>query len=134
MDAATRSKVRQRAGQRCEYCRIPDAALDLPFHVDHIIASVHQQNDDPTNLAWACPRCNLGKGPNLATIDHATGSRVDVFNPRTMNWSDHFEIRDGAIVGLSPCGRGTAKLLGLNSEQRVEHRRVLIAGGEYHVD
>jgi hypothetical protein len=99
MDAATRSIVRQRAGQRCEYCRIPDAALDLPFHVDHIVASVHQRNDDPPNLAWACPRCNLGKGPNLATIDPVTGTRVGVFNPRLMVWSEHFELRESEIVG-----------------------------------
>ena len=59
MDAATRDMVRQRAGGRCEYCHFPDHALDLPFHVEHIVAVVHRPDDEPMNLAWACPRCNV---------------------------------------------------------------------------
>lgn len=26
-----------RAGGGCEYCQLPEAASDLPFHIDHII-------------------------------------------------------------------------------------------------
>jgi 5-methylcytosine-specific restriction endonuclease McrA len=88
MDARTRNLVRQRAGERCEYCHIPDRGSELPFHVEHIVASVHQRNDDPSNLAWACPRCNLHKGTNLTTIDPFTGERADVFNPRTDVWEE----------------------------------------------
>ena len=33
MHAATRELIRQRARQQCEYCRFPDHALELPFHV-----------------------------------------------------------------------------------------------------
>jgi len=134
MDAATREFVRQRAARRCEYCHIPDHALDLPFHVEHIVAVVHRPDDDPMNLAWACPRCNLRKGPNLSTIDPSTGDRVDLFDPRTMRWEEHFAVRNGHVVGLTPRGRGTVRLLAMNHEQRLQHRQYLIAQGEFDVD
>lgn len=134
MDAETRNLVRQRAKQRCEYCHIPDAALDLPFHVEHVIATVHRVDDSLSNLAWSCRRCNLHKGPNLATIDSETNQQVDLFNPRTMNWRDHFQIHDAAILGLSALGRGTARLLDMNNEHRLNHRRQLIEQGEFHLD
>ena len=34
MDETTRNLVRQRAGQRCEYCRVPEEAYRLSFHVE----------------------------------------------------------------------------------------------------
>ena len=132
MDAATRELVRQRAIHRCEYCYFPDRALDLPFHVEHIVANVHQLDDSVTNLAWACPRCNLKKGPNLTTIDSETETRVDLFNPRTMKWEEHFAILDAVVVGTTPCGRGTVLLLDMNNETRLAHRQKLIEQDEFH--
>jgi hypothetical protein len=131
MDAATRDEVRQRANERCEYCRFPDHALDLPFHVEHIVASSHGGRDNLSNLAWACARCNLRKGPNLATIDPDTGEQVTLFHPRTMSWSEHFELQDGWIGGLSAIGRGTARLLDMNAARRLAHRKELIEQGEF---
>jgi hypothetical protein len=134
MDAATRDLVRQRADRRCEYCHFPDLALGLPFHVEHIVASVHRSDDSPANLAWACPRCNLRKGPNLTTIDPQTDQQVGLFNPRTMAWTDHFVIRDAVVIGITPCGRGTVRLFDMNSETRVQHRRELIEQGDFSVE
>ena len=134
MAVATREMVRQRAGGRCEYCHFPDDALNLPFHLDHIVATVHRLDDSLENLAWACPRCNLGKGTNLTTVDPATDRLVELFNPRRMNWNEHFELQNGQIVGLTPNGRGTARLLNMNDEQRVQHRRMLIEFGEFRTD
>jgi HNH endonuclease len=118
-----------RAQSRCEYCQFPDAAIELPFHVEHVIASIHRRVDEVTNLAWACPRCNLKKGPNLTTVDPETNAMVKVFNPRKLTWSTHFEIRAGIVIGRTPCGRGTVRLLGMNDEHRLAHRRALIAQG-----
>ena len=134
MDAATRDMARQRAGGRCEYCHFPAHALDLPFHVEHIVATVHRPDDHEANLAWACPRCNLRKGPNLSTINIDTGELVELFNPRTMQWSDHFELQGGMIVGKTPCGEGTARLLNMNHPQRLQHRRQLIEQGEFQLE
>jgi hypothetical protein len=131
MDAETREFVQARAGGRCEYCHSPDYAHDLPFHVEHIIANVHRIDDSKLNLAWACPRCNLRKGTNLSTVDIDTGGVVGLFNPRTMTWRDHFDIQDGTIRGRTACGRGTARLLDMNNEHRVQQRLLLISLGEF---
>lgn len=36
MDAATRTLVRQRADNRCEYCLLRQEHCDLTHHVEHI--------------------------------------------------------------------------------------------------
>jgi hypothetical protein len=41
MDKRLRQRVRERAGNRCEYCRVPQTADSLPFQLDHIVAAVH---------------------------------------------------------------------------------------------
>ena len=123
MDARTRQLVQDRAGGRCEFCGMPEKAYPISFHVEHIVASVHQHIDDPDNLAWACPPCNAHKGPNLATIDPESGQQANLFNPRVDRWEDHFVMTEGVISGLTPVGRGTLQLLKMNRIQRVELRR-----------
>jgi hypothetical protein len=98
----------------------------LPFHVEHIVAKQHGGSDDETNLAWSCDRCNAYKGPNLSSIDPVSGNVIGLFHPRRDTWQDHFAIREGEIVGLSPVGRATVRLLQLNARRRVELRRELI--------
>ena len=125
MDATTRELVRKRAANRCEYCHLPQEATPfIPFHIEHIIAKQHvgETHDDPSGLAYACDRCNAFKGPNLSTIDPQTDGRVDLFNPRTDEWSEHFAISAGMVVGLTPIGRATARLLNMNDLRRVELR------------
>lgn len=130
MDAALRHLVRERAGNRCEYCRLPQESYDLTFHVEHIVANQHQQDDGPSNLALACDRCNLHKGTNLVTIDRETGGQVALFNPRTDPWNEHFRFDGAKIVGLTPIGRATVRLLHMNSERRLLLRKRLCAAGE----
>lgn len=83
MDPALRERVRTRAGQRCEYCRLHQRyAPFVSFHIEHIVPRQHGGSDDPSNLALACHRCNLHKGPNLTGIDPESGQVVQLFNPR----------------------------------------------------
>jgi len=131
MDARTRRLVRQRAEEICEYCHFPDYADNIPFHVEHIVASSHQRNDALENLAWSCSACNLNKGPNLATIDPDTGQQVDLFHPRRQVWAKHFTMSDAIVVALTPSGRGTARLLKMNDPHRVAFRRELIVSGQF---
>jgi len=134
MDARTRELVRQRAGQRCEYCHLRESAVPyLIFHVDHIVAKQHldEASDDPLSLAWACSECNYHKGPNLASIDPQTKDQVGLFNPRLDDWHFHFTVEDDRIVGLTPAGRATARLLNMNEPRLVRLRRELINAGEF---
>ena len=122
--AATRRLVRDRAGGRCEYCRTHQA--DEPFiayQMEHVIPRQHGGSDDEANLALACPHCNLHKGPNLTGIDPTTGAIEPLFHPRRQVWEDHFEARHPQVVGLTPPGRATVRVLAINDEARVELRR-----------
>ena len=123
MDAQVRDLVRRRAGEGCEYRHLPQAAVPFAtFHIEHIIARQHGGGDDPSNLALACDRCNLHKGPNLAAIDPETGSVAILFHPRRDSWKEHFRWADAEIVGQTPSGRATVQLLQMNSKRRVQLR------------
>ena len=134
MDEAIKEIVRQRAGGCCEYCRLPQDAYDLTFHIEHVVATQHLQDDSLSNLALACDRCNLHKGTNLSTIDPDTKERVEVFHPRVDRWSDHFMLVGPDIVGLSAKGRGTVRLLKMNAERRLLLRARLIDEGRFRTD
>ncbi|MEX2309894.1 MAG: HNH endonuclease [Pirellulales bacterium] len=128
MDEAIRQFVRQRAGQRCEYCRIPQDALPWArFHIEHIRARQHGGSDDAENLALACRRCNARKGPNLSSVDPDTDELRPLFNPRADTWSEHFTLVEHRIVGLTDLGRATATLLDMNDPERVQLRAELAA-------
>jgi hypothetical protein len=92
------------------------------FHVEHIIARQHGGSDDLSNLALACDRCNLHKGPNLAAIDPQTGSVAILFHPRRDSWNEHFRWANAEIVGQTPSGRATVQLLHMNSKRRLQLR------------
>ncbi|MBA4107758.1 MAG: HNH endonuclease [Pirellula sp.] len=125
-----RDFVRTRADGRCEYCRLPETADEWPFHLEHIVSRQHGGDSEPENLCWACSRCNLNKGPNLGSIDPTSGDSVLLFHPRRQIWADHFQYGDGRIVGTTPIGRATARLLGMNTSSRIELRRRLSELGE----
>lgn len=127
--------MRRRAAARCEYCRLPEAADEWPFHVDHIVGRVHGGNDHVGNLAWSCTQCNVHKGSNFASIDPESGARVDLFNPRRDVWGEHFWVDgEGMLVGRTPSGRATVRLLDMNGSPQLALRRELIHLGEYLVD
>jgi len=125
MDAATRNLVRHRAAGRCEYCRLLESAHALPFHIEHIVARQHGGGDSPDNLALACDRCNLYKGPNLSAIDPVDGRIAHLFHPRNDSWDDHFRRRGAYIDGTTPSGRATVQLLRMNAPARLHLREQL---------
>ena len=132
MSPELRQQARERAGGRCEYCRLPDRIeLAGPFHLEHVIARQHRGTDDLSNLAWACSRCNRHKGTNLSGVDPDSRKVVSLFNPRRERGEEHFELDRAIIRGRSPGGRATAQLLQMNAERRVELRSELISQGSW---
>jgi HNH endonuclease len=122
-----RDLVRQRAAFRCEYCLLGEGDSPVAHHLEHIIAKQHGGSGDPENLALACQRCNLFKGPNLTGVDPVTERIVPLFHPRRDRWSDHFTEENGIIDGLTAIGRATAKVMAMNDPRRVELRRQIQA-------
>ncbi|HEX7359087.1 MAG TPA: HNH endonuclease signature motif containing protein [Bryobacteraceae bacterium] len=109
--------VRERAGGRCEYCRLPQFAFPLRFQIDHIVAEQHHGETVPENLALACPHCNRYKGPNLAGRDPVSGAVVRLFHPRTDRWTEHFQFEKARIAGKTPVGRATVQVLAMNAAE-----------------
>ena len=130
MDGSVAELVRQRAGHRCEYCRLPQHASSLRFHIEHILPKQHGGSDDTANLALACPECNHYKGPNLTGIDPDTGKVTPLFHPRDDRWEEHFTRNGARLVGKTATGRTTVWLLDMNSRERLRLREMLLRLGE----
>lgn len=132
IDESTRQKVRDRASDRCEYCRLQQKhEPTVPLHLDHIIAIKHQGLSDLENLALACGVCNRAKGTNVAGIDPDSGEITRLFHPRKDYWSEHFTQVGELILGTTAIGRTTVWVLQMNCEQRTQLRSILIKLGEW---
>ena len=84
------------------------------------------------NLCLCCIRCNLKKGPNIASIDPETDLVVGLYHPRRHSWQEHFVISaEGIIQGLTAETRSTVQLLDMNDEDRVRLRVLLLRRGRY---
>ena len=116
--------VRQRAGDRCEYCLIAQADDLLTQQLEHVMARQHGGDDAAETLALACEPCNGLKGPNLCATDPDTGLVARVFHPRRQDWAEHFRLSGGVVAGRTAVGRATSTLLHMNRRGRVLLRRL----------
>jgi len=129
MNEQLRGQVRQRAGDRCEYCRLPQSGTVLPHEADHIRSQKHAGPSTLENLCWACAWCNSFKGTDIAAYPPGSDQMAPLFNPRSESWDDHFAW-DGAVLrGKTPIGSATIELLRINQAERVEHRRLVMQRG-----
>lgn len=128
--AATVRLVHERAHYCCEYCQTCQDVIGQPMHVEHIDPD---GGDNPDNLCLSCASCNLSKSVATAAVDPDTGKTVNLFNPRTQVWIEHFLwLDDGQIVqGLTPNGRATVIRMRMNLDRIVLARRVWIRGGAH---
>ncbi len=135
MKRSLRRFIRERAGQRCEYCHLPDNAAPVAtFHVDHVVAKQHGGPDTPDNRCWSCHRCNLHKGPNLSGRDPLTGNIVRLFDPRRQLWKRHFEWHGALLVGRTQTGRVTIAVLNINDPWHLGLRQTLMDTGKWPED
>ncbi len=119
----TRTEVRKRAGNACEYCHLhQDNSPLAALHVEHIIPRIHGGEDDLDNLALACIDCNLHKGTNLTGIDPQTSLITQLFHPRRQVWADHFVWLGIYLTGRTAIGRTTIRVLKINSDDQLALR------------
>ena len=117
--AETTRRVIARANGRCEYCLMHQSLQGATFHIEHIDPRSLGGTDDESNLALACPSCNLGKSNRHAAPDPDSTRVAVLFHPRTDRWADHFR-RDGyRVLGLTPSGRATVAALAFNAPRRL---------------
>jgi hypothetical protein len=131
MDRALMRLVRQRAGDACEYCGLPQRLSSAPFEIDHVIAEKHGGLTHEANLALSCFYCNRYKGPNIAGIDPTSGRVVRLYHPRTDRWGRHFRWDGVTLVGRTARARATIAVLELNHPDIVAVRIALMKEGAF---
>lgn len=124
--------VRDRAGDACEYCLLPQDSQEATFHIDHVDPRTRGGKTSFDNLALACVSCSLRKAARQRGRDPRSGKLVTLFNPRVDGWAGHFTITKGLrINGRTPTGRATMEALAMNRETIVAIRKVLTELGRY---
>jgi hypothetical protein len=132
MDEILIRAARARAGDMCEYCRVPQRAYPtVTFPIDHIRARQHGGRTALSNLANSCLHCNSHKGPNIAGIDPVTQKLTKLFNPRRQKWKKHFRWDGPTLVGQTSVGRTTIVVLAMNDPEAVVVREALIEEGAF---
>jgi hypothetical protein len=112
-------------------CLLPEDQAFFPHEPDHIIAAKHGGETTTENLALACFDCNRFKGSDIASLDPASRELTPLFNPRTQEWSQHFNVAGGLIRARTAVGRVTESILKLNLQSRVEVREMLASVRRY---
>jgi hypothetical protein len=128
-----RREVRERAGGRCEYCRMDEAWLVWGCEVDHILSRKHGGATESSNLAFSCARCNRAKGTDIGSVHPESEELIRLYNPRRDRWDEHFRINGPRIVGLTLIGQVTVTLLQLNQDDRLFERALLQQAGRFKI-
>jgi hypothetical protein len=115
--------VQKRAAGRCEYCKMSQSLQGATFHLEHVMPKHRGGETVEDNLAWCCPSCNLHKADRIEAPDPQCGDVTPLFNPRNMNWREHFQWEGHRVKALTPTGRATVEALHLNHERRLRIRR-----------
>jgi len=125
ISAALRREVRERAGNRCEYCHIHEDDTQFGCEVDHILSEKHGGLTIAINLALACFFCNRNKGSDIGSVrDPQDSTLIRFFNPRSDRWDEHFEFDERwRIHPKTDIGRVTVRIFGFNSEDRILERQ-----------
>ncbi|MFB2881245.1 HNH endonuclease [Floridanema aerugineum] len=126
-----RQKVRQRAGNRCEYCLSHQDYIMGRLQIDHIQPLAKGGTDTEDNLCLACELCNQYKWVQTESVDPQSEETVSLFNPRQQQWKEHFtwNTEGTEIIGLTACGRATIAALRLNNNLAVIVRQNWVKAG-----
>jgi hypothetical protein len=126
-----RERIAAHAGYRCSYCRSGQQITGSAGEIDHAMPRARGGSDRDDNLCWCCGECNAFKGDAVEALDPDTGLLAPLFHPVRQRWGEHLAwAESGAlIVGLTPTGRATARLLRLNRPWLVHARRRWIEVG-----
>ncbi|WNZ44583.1 HNH endonuclease signature motif containing protein [Leptolyngbya boryana CZ1] len=55
---ALRRQIIEEAGHRCEYCKTSSRLIGMPLIMEHVFPKSLGGQDDRSNLAASCYRCN----------------------------------------------------------------------------
>jgi len=84
--AELRRMAADRAGDCCEYCRLPQRWQEATFHIDHILPRIDGGTTTDDNLALAGVSCSLRKAARVVAVDRDTGLYVALYHLRLQSW------------------------------------------------
>lgn len=127
---ALRQQVTVRAQGLCEYCQTAQIIV-VTMEVDHIIPEAASGETKLENLCLTCRGCNSFKQDYQTGIDPNSGIEINLYNPRTQNWNEHFLWSEDSlfIIGQTPVGRATVDRLRMNREGVIAARRLWVQAG-----
>lgn len=123
VSAAVGRQVKERARERCQFCRMHQSLQGATFHIEHVIPLSAGGTNEPSNLVLACPSCNLHKTNRVEVVDPESGETVPLFHPLAEHWRAHFEWQEFLIVGRTAIGRATVEALRFNDPRRIKIRQ-----------
>lgn len=123
LSESIKNQVISRANKCCECCLKSNLVAYVSHQIDHIISLKHGGNNDIDNLAYACYLCNVNKGSDIGTVLLPERTFTRLYNPRTDNWNEHFEIFEGKFYPKTPIAEATIKILQLNEIERIMERK-----------
>jgi hypothetical protein len=120
-----RAQISDADRQRCCYCLTSEANSGIPMTHDHILPRSKEGETTFENVCLACRTCNEFKSDLTEAVDPLSGETISLFNPRTQQWSEHFEWSPDStrIEGLTAIGRATIVALRMNNPVIVAARR-----------
>jgi hypothetical protein len=126
-----RERIAEQARYRCGYCLAEERYFGTDFEIEHLIPESLGGQTSEDNLWLSCRECNGRKGNRVIVLDPIGGELVQLFNPRTQNWNEHFRwSAEGDLIhGLTPAGRATIRALGLNRPKRIIARQYWVQAG-----
>src|SRR5438876_11553262 len=73
-------QVRERAGNICDYCWLPQHSQEATFHVDHVVPRSKGGPTSLENLALACVTCSLRKAARASAREIGSPERVSGYS------------------------------------------------------
>jgi hypothetical protein len=111
-----------------------DSLQGATFHLEHVIPRSRGGRTELSNLAWACPSCNLHKSDRVQIPCDLIGELVPLFNPRTDNWEEHFRWTEFQLEGKTVVGRAAVIALCLNEPRKIRIRQAELLFGLFPPD
>lgn len=130
ISATLRQQVIERAKACCEYCQTQQKIV-IEMQIDHIVPEALGGETALDNLCLACCGCNRFKGAMQTVFDIETQTEIPLFNPRTYQWTEHFQWDETQtrLIGLTPMGRITIELLRINRAELIAARKLWVKAG-----
>jgi len=131
LNPGVRQQVAEQARYRCGYCLTQERISGIPLTIEHLLPKAKGGQDNLENLWLSCRLCNEAKGVLTEAIDPESEISVNLFNPRTQRWTEHFawDSTGAFIIGQTAVGRATIIALNLNSEFRLRARFIWVEVG-----